>query len=124
MTMHPNLNHHVRRHPVAEREAVEEFLFVDRRLIQALLMFRCYRRGRSLRYEIFLLTGHAVVKWPPMNDGKLFWKITMSRRVGGSPFQCRGVPRIALSRAFTGKNTHEEVRQKDQLRGPENEGGD
>src|SRR5437773_5677216 len=86
-------------------------------------MLSCDRCRYSLRYEIFPFAGHAIVEWPAMHCGKLFSKVTMSRRGRRNPFQSSRVPRIAFSHA-PAENAEEEVEQENQLGRSQNKCGD
>src|SRR5438552_1334996 len=122
--MNRNPENRLHRGRRADPEGAAEFLFVVLRLILACSMFRCDRCRHGLRYEIFLFTGHAVVKRPAMHRWKLFSKITMSRRRRHGPFQGGRMPRVAFGGTLTCKDADEEIRQEDQLRRSQNERGD
>src|SRR5262245_58092390 len=86
-------------------------------------MFGRNCRWNGLRHEVLFFPRQAEIKRPTMHGRKLFSKITMSRRGGYGPFQCRGVPRIALGCAFPDKDAEKEIDQENDLSRAQNKGG-
>src|SRR5215470_11064127 len=84
-------------------------------------MPRSHRCRYILWNEIFLLAGHAEVKWPTIYGRKLFSEITMSRRGRCGPFKCGCVPRIAFCGSLSCENAHKEIDQEDELSRSQNE---
>src|SRR5207245_11679582 len=72
--------------------------------------------------EILLLARDAVVKRPTVHGWQLFSKVTMSRRVGGSPLESSGMPGIMLHSAPSRENAEQEIEQENQLSRTENNG--
>src|SRR2546422_416871 len=82
----------------------------------------CLHSGRhSLGNKIFPFTRDGEIEGPAVDRRKLYSKITMSRRIRQGPFKRGCVPRVVLDRAPAAENAEEEVEEKDQLAGAENE---
>src|SRR5215813_1784 len=69
----------------------------------------------SLRNKVFPFARHAVIERPAIHCGKLFSKITMTRRCRRSPLQSSRVPRISFSHGLPAEDAEEEVEQENQL---------
>src|SRR5262249_40244720 len=78
-------------------------------------MLSCDCRRYSLRNKIFPFARHAVIERPAIHCGKLFSKITMTRRRRRSPLQSSRVPRISFSHGLPAEDAEEEVEQENQL---------
>src|SRR5262249_16550246 len=86
-------------------------------------MLSCDCRRYSLPNKMSPSARHAVTERPAMHCGKLFSKITMTRRRWRSPPQSSRVPRISFNHALPAEDAEEEVEQENQLGRSQNECG-